>query len=208
MSRRHAPATERNREPILEVLRAWLPPRGQVVEIACGTGQHAAFFAPRFPGLVWQPTDPDPEARASADEWTANLDNVCPALELDASSNLWPVGEADAIFCANMIHISPIEACTGVLAGAARILRLGGCLVLYGPYRVGGRHTAPSNESFDEDLRARDPAWGIRDLEFVIETAAAAGLAHQATVPMPANNLCVVFRASGVGPAWNDRELS
>lgn len=197
MSRHHAPATDRNREPILEVLRTWLPQKSRVLEIACGTGQHAAFFAAALPALRWQPTDADPEARASADAWCADLPNVARALALDACATAWPVDEVDAVFCANMIHIAPIEACNGLLAGAGRVLRPDGRLILYGPYRRRGRPTAPSNASFDEQLQARDPAWGLRDLESVIESARKQGLRHETTLEMPANNLSVVFRATG-----------
>ncbi|MDG2303335.1 MAG: DUF938 domain-containing protein [Candidatus Binatia bacterium] len=196
MPRRHAPATDRNREPILEVLRDCLPKSGRVLEIACGTGQHTAFFAPEFPNLEWQPSDLDPEARASTDEWARNLANVQPAIALDASAREWPLNGVSAIFCANMIHIAPIEACTGLVVGAGRALEPKGLLILYGPYRRDGAHTAASNASFDEDLRARNPSWGIRDLEFVTAEAANAGLVHQGTTQMPANNLLLVFRAS------------
>ena len=157
MPGRHAPATRRNREPILEVLRAWLPPRGTVVEIACGTGEHAAYFGEALPHLVWQPTDIDPDARASTDAWTARLHNVRPALAVDASRPPWPIEAADAIFCANMIHIAPIEACRGLLAGAGGTLRPDGVLVVYGPFRREGAHTAASNAAFDASLRDRDP---------------------------------------------------
>ncbi len=194
MPGRHAPATRRNREPILEVLRAWLPPRGTVVEIACGTGEHAAYFGEALPHLEWQPTDIDPGARASTDAWTAALDNVRPALAVDASQPSWPIEAADAIFCANMIHIAPIEACRGLLAGAGRTLRPDGVLVLYGPFRRDGAHTAASNAAFDASLRDRDPTWGVRDLEAVVQLADRAGLAHEATTAMPSNNLSVVFR--------------
>ncbi len=195
MNRRHAPATDRNREPILGVLRRWLPESGHVLEIASGTGQHVAFLAPAFPGLEWQPTELDPEARSSIDAWSRDAPNIRPAIELDAASQTWPVETVDGIFCANMIHIAPIEACAGLLAGAGRVLRPGGVLLLYGPFRRKGAHTAPSNASFDESLRTRDRSWGIRDLETVIDGAAAHGLSHRATVEMPANNFTVVFRA-------------
>lgn len=197
--RRHAPATDRNREPILEVLRGRLPEEGLVVEVACGTGEHAAFFARALPGWTWQPTDIDPAARASADAWCEDLPNVRSARALDTTAPTWPIETADAVFCANMIHIAPIEACHGLLAGAGRILRSGGLLVLYGPYQRNDAPTAPSNASFDASLRAQDPRWGLRLLENVVEWASAQGLEHVETVSMPANNLCVVFRRRAWG---------
>lgn len=165
-----------------------------MIEIGCGTGQHASFFAPAFPGVEWLPTDVDASARESTDAWCEDVPNGRPAIALDASAHSWPVERTDAIFSANVIHISPIEVCEGLLAGAGRILEPGGVLVLYGPYRREGRHTAPSNAAFDESLKSRDPRWGIRDLEAVIEVADREGLSHETTVQMPANNLSVVFR--------------
>lgn len=193
--KRHAVATQRNREPILAVLRRWLPATGLVLEVAAGTGEHAAWFAPRFPALDWQPTDADAGALASIAAWRAEVDaaNLRVPLRLDVRAE-WPVARADAIFCANMIHIAPWDCALALMAGAGRVLSPGGVLVLYGPFRVGGRATAPSNEAFDADLRARDPAWGVRDLEAVGAAAQAAGLDHLETVPMPANNLSVVWR--------------
>ncbi|WP_373047543.1 DUF938 domain-containing protein [Vulgatibacter sp.] len=196
--RRHAPATLRNREPILEVLRRLLPAPATVVEVASGTGEHAAFFAAQLPHLTWQPTDRDPALLASIDAWRADVPNVRPAIHLDAAAEVWPVDRADALISINMIHIAPPEATEGLLQGAARILPPGGVLVLYGPFREGGRHTAPSNEAFDADLRRRNPAWGVRDLGEVAARASALGLLHEETVRMPANNLTVVFRKRGV----------
>ncbi|PWC36973.1 SAM-dependent methyltransferase [Azospirillum sp. TSO22-1] len=192
MSRLDAPATGRNRDPILAVLRRVLPARGTVLEVAGGTGQHAAHFAEALPDLVWQPTDPDPAHRASIAAWTEGLPNVRPPLALDATRRPWPVERADAVLCINMIHIAPWAACLGLLAGAAEILASGAPLVLYGPYRRGGAHTAPSNAAFDANLRARNPEWGVRDLEAVAH--AAAGFVLDEVVEMPANNLTVVFR--------------
>ena len=193
--RRSAPATARNRDPILAVLRRVLPPEGLVLEVACGTGEHAAYFAPRLPGRVWQPTDPSPEARASADAWAASLaaPNLRPALPLDASAADWPLRAADAVFCCNMIHISPWASALGLVAGAGRLLPVGGPLILYGPFRVGGE-MVESNVRFDAWLRGQDPAWGVRDLEAVEAAALAAGLALEEVVPMPANNLTVILR--------------
>lgn len=192
--RRHAPATLRNRAPILEVLRTVLPERGTVLEVASGTGEHAAFLSAALPHLVWQPSDPDPANRASIVAWTAGAASVRPPLDLDAMADPWPVEAADAMVCINMIHIAPWSACLGLMRGAARLLPPGGPLCLYGPYRRGGVHTAPGNEAFDAGLRAQDPAWGVRDLEAVTEAAAAAGLHPDRVVEMPANNLTVVFR--------------
>lgn len=197
--RRHSPAAARNREPILGVLRPVLPEQGLVLEIASGSGEHVVHLARALTGLTFQPTDPDGHARASIDAWAtaAGLDNVRPALPLDAQSDAWPVTRADAILCINMIHIAPWAAAIGLMRGAARILPAGGVLYLYGPYKRDGRHTAPSNEAFDRDLRATDPAWGVRDLEAVTGLAAGHGLALERVVEMPANNLSVVLRKGG-----------
>jgi SAM-dependent methyltransferase len=194
--RQHAPATLRNREFILDVLRSILPERGLVLEIAAGTGEHASFFAERLPGLVWQPSDVAPVALASIEAYRteAGCDNLRPPLALDVCSDEWPLAEpAHAIVCINMIHIAPWAACAGLVRGAARALRPGGALYLYGPFRIGG-FTAPSNEAFDLSLRARDPAWGVRDLDEVTALAADSGLAQELVIPMPANNHSVVLR--------------
>lgn len=192
--RQYAPATARNREPILEVLRHVLPPAGVVLEVASGTGEHTAFFAPQFPGLIWQPSDPDPAGRASIAGWTSGLANVQPPLDLDAAAPDWPLTRADAVLCINMVHISPWTATLGLIAGAARLLPAGGLLYLYGPYKQAGRHIAPSNAAFDDSLRTRDPAWGVRDLDHVTDAAREAGFGPPQVIPMPANNLSVVFR--------------
>ncbi|MBP0444492.1 DUF938 domain-containing protein [Roseomonas sp. SSH11] len=197
-ARRHAPAAARNREPILAVLREALPEKGVVLEVASGTGEHARHFAEALPGLTFQPSDPDPAARASIDAWGAGVANIRPALALDAVGE-WPALAADAILCINMIHIAPWAACLGLFRGAAARLAPGAPLILYGPYRRGGRHTAPSNAAFDEDLRARDPSWGVRDLEAVAELAAARGFGPPQVHEMPANNLLLVFRAGAEG---------
>ncbi len=191
-------ATGRNREAILDVLRRVLPERGFVLEIASGSGQHAAHFAQHLPGLTWQPTDVEEPALASIAAWAAHedLSNVLPPIRLSTTDDPWPVASADAIFCANMIHIAPWEAGLGLVAGAGRVLAPGGPLVLYGPFREGGAHTAPSNESFDASLRSRDPSWGVRDLEAVIAAAAPHGLVFDRIVAMPANNRIVVLRRS------------
>jgi SAM-dependent methyltransferase len=188
-----APA-ERNSRPILDVLRQVLPASGVVLEVASGSGQHAAFLAPQFPSLIWQPSDPSAVARASIQEWTAGIANMRPPVDLDATAAPWPALSADAVVCINMIHIAPWAACLGLLQGAAGLLAPGAPLYLYGPYRRDGRDTAPSNAAFDADLKARNPAWGVRDLETVAAAAAAAGFGPPAIIPMPANNLSVVFR--------------
>ncbi len=195
-ARRTAPATARNREPILGVLRRVLPPSGLVLEIASGTGEHAAHFAAALAHLEWQPSDCDPEARASIDAHAAaaGLANLRPAIALDAAAATWPIARADAILCINMLHIAPWEATLGLMAGTARILPPDGVLYLYGPYRVGGGDTAPSNAAFDRSLRARDPRWGVRDLEAVTALAQEHGLALVERVPMPAHNLSLVLR--------------
>ena len=195
--KQHAPAAARNRDPILAVLRRVLParPGALVLEVASGTGQHAVHFAQALPHLHWQPTDLDPAALASIAAWVqeAGLSNLRAPQPLDVRG-AWPVDRADALFCANMVHISPWACTLGLLEGAARLLDVGAPLVLYGPYRRGGAHTAPSNAAFDESLRARDPAWGVRDLEAVVDHAR--GFALEEVVQMPANNLTVVLRRS------------
>ena len=195
-ARRYAPATLRNRDAILDVLRRCLPERGLVLEVASGSGEHVVHFAAALPDLIFQPSDPDPDALASIDVWAAvsGVGNVRQALALDAAAADWPVTRADALLCINMIHIAPWAATQGLLRGAARVLPPGGLLYLYGPYKRGGQHTAPSNEAFDHDLRARDPAWGVRDLEAVAAEAGAWGFGAPEVTAMPANNLSVVFR--------------
>jgi SAM-dependent methyltransferase len=192
----YAPATLRNREVILDVLRRVLPARGLVLELASGTGEHATHFAKALPGLVWQPSDPDESARESIAAWTAELGatGVLPPLAIDASAARWPLDRADAVVAINVVHISPWEVTLGLLAGAARLLPPGGPLYLYGPYRRDGRHTSPSNEDFDASLRDRDPRWGVRDLEVVSRAAQEAGFSPPEVIAMPANNLSLVFR--------------
>lgn len=195
-SRRRAPAAARNRDPILAVLESALPPSGLVLEIASGTGEHAVHFARALPALDWQPSDPDADARASIAAWAAaeGLANLRPPLALDAASDDWPLARADAMVCINMVHISPWAATEGLMRGAGRVLSADAPLVLYGPYRRAGHPLEPSNAAFDADLKARDPRWGLRELEAVSACAAARGLALERVVEMPANNLCVVFR--------------
>jgi SAM-dependent methyltransferase len=195
-SRWFTASAERNRGPILAVLERVLPSAGLVLEIGSGTGQHVAHFAGALPRLTWQPSDPDADLRRSVEAWIAveRLGNVRAPVDLDVERVPWPVTRADAALCINMIHVAPWAATEALLTGASRILPGGGVLFLYGPYRRYGAHTAPSNAAFDAQLRAHDPAWGLRDLEEVVELAGAAGLALSEVVDMPANNLGVVFR--------------
>ncbi|HLS69864.1 MAG TPA: DUF938 domain-containing protein [Kiloniellales bacterium] len=196
---RHAPATARNREPILAVLQEVLPPQGLLLELAAGTGEHAVFFATAFPELKWQPSDPDPTARASIAAHTAEaaLSNLRPPIDLNVEEPAWEAqvtATPDAILAINLIHIAPWEATLGLMRGAGKLLHAGGPLLLYGPYRRQDKPTAPSNEAFDESLRARDPRWGLRLLEEVVAIAAEQELDLEKVVEMPANNLTVVFR--------------
>ncbi|MDB5424567.1 MAG: hypothetical protein JWQ29_1983 [Phenylobacterium sp.] len=193
---RISPSTARNREPILAVLAARLPQGARVLEIASGAGEHAVFIAGALTHLRWRPSDPDPEARASIAAWRAHsgLANLEAPLALDAANaSTWPEAPVDAIVCINMIHISPWAAAEGLMAGAGRLLAPGGKLFLYGPYIEAGVATAPSNLAFDQSLRARNPAWGLRDLADVQALAAANGLAFAERIVMPANNLTVAF---------------
>ncbi|RYE86304.1 MAG: DUF938 domain-containing protein [Hyphomicrobiales bacterium] len=194
--RQLAPATQRNREPILAVLREVLPAQGQVLEIASGSGEHAIHFATAFPSLSFQPSDPDPAALASIDAWAREsaLANLRPAIRLDAMASRWPVTQADAILCINMIHISPWAATEGLIRQAGQLLPADGPLYLYGPYRQHDVPLAASNAVFDDSLRRRNPKWGLRELEAVAELARAAGFGEPVVTPMPANNLSVVFR--------------
>jgi hypothetical protein len=198
--RREAPAAARNRQPILDVLRPHLPAEGLVLEVASGSGEHTMHFAAALPSLSFQPSDPSADARASIDAWTETLglNNVQPAIDLDAASQEWPIKSANAIVCINMIHISPWQATLGLVAGAARLLPRGGLLYTYGPYHRDGRPTAPSNADFDADLRRRDPAWGIRNLEDIVTLATSMGFDAPTVVEMPANNLSLLFRRGRV----------
>ena len=194
---RASPSTARNRDPILAVLRAHLPPAGLVVEVAAGAGEHAVHMAAALPGLSWLPTDADDGALASIAAWRAHagLPNLLAPLRLDAAEpDHWPVTRADALVAINMIHISPWSAAQGLVTGAGRLLPPGGVLALYGPYTEAGVETAPSNLAFDADLRRRNPAWGLRDVAEVTALAAGHGFTLAARVAMPANNLSLVFR--------------
>lgn len=195
VQKRHSAAAARNREPILEVLRRVLPDDAEVLEIASGTGEHAVFFAEKLPSIRWQPSDRDEESLDSIEAWRrdAGLPNVLPPLRLDVLAEPWPVRGADAIFCANMIHIAPWEATLALFRGASGVLPGGGLLILYGPFREGEKHSAESNRSFDESLRARNPAWGVRDRFEVERVAQREGFVPQELVRMPANNLILIF---------------
>lgn len=194
--RQHAPATARNREPIREALARELPAQGTVLEIASGTGEHAVAFAAAFPQLAWQPSDPSAAALASIAAWRADqqLANLRAPVLLDASAAAWPVAQADAIVCINMVHIAPWQATLGLFAGAARLLAPGALVLLYGPYRFAGIALAASNAEFDRALRARDPRWGVRDVDDLL--AAARGFTLREAIAMPANNHALVFRAA------------
>jgi len=199
MAKRDAPATHRNREPILAILVRWLTRPARVLEVASGTGQHAVYFAEHLPHVRWQPSESDPEGLASIMAWVVDsgLENLELPLELDVCDDVWPVEEADAIFNANMIHIAPWNVALGLFAGAGRVLREGGLMLLYGPFKVGGEHTAESNAAFDASLRLRDPRWGVRDLEAIESAALESGLRLVEHDEMPANNRLLVFRRDG-----------
>ncbi len=214
-ARQYAPATERNRQPILEVLQQVLPTTGTVLEIASGTGEHAAFFGPRLEQLQWLPSELEAERIESIRAWrqAVSADNLLLPLTLDVSKSPWPVETAPveaagetvvetapvlvqpitAIVNINMIHISPWAMCEHLMSGAQRVLSAGGVLYLYGPFKQGGEHTAPSNEAFDRMLRDRNSQWGVRDLEAVCQVARQHHLRHRQTISMPANNLSVIF---------------
>ena len=191
-----SPAAARNREPILNVLRGRLAAGAQVLEVASGSGEHAVWFAQGLPGVVWRPSDQEPAALASirARREAAALPNLEEPLVLNAADpGSWPTGPMDAVVCLNMIHIAPWSAAEGLMAGSGRLLEAGGVLFLYGPFREGGADTAPSNAAFDESLKSRDPAWGVRDLEAVADLAARHGLDLTERIAMPANNLSLIF---------------
>jgi SAM-dependent methyltransferase len=200
--RETAPSPARNKQPILEVLARVLPPRGLVLEIGSGTGQHVAHFAGALPALTFQPSEMDMERHASIEAWVAEgkLSNVEPPLAIDVTKHPWPLSAADAVVCINVIHISPWEATLALMAGVGRILPAGGVLVTYGPYMRGGAHTSQSNQAFDASLRARNPLWGVRDIDQVAEVAGKEGLALEEAVPMPANNFTLVWRKSNGAP--------
>lgn len=198
-ARRHAPAAERNKDPILDVLRSVLPVRARVLEVGSGTGSHGAHFVAQEPGWVWQPTDVSPEALGSIASWHEDPvtdGRLLAPVPLDVRERPWAVPDVtyDAVFCANVVHISPWACAVGLIEGAADVLAPGAALVTYGPYKVDGAHTAESNAAFDVSLRSRDPSWGVRDLDELRAVAGPAGLELEAQHPMPANNFTLVFR--------------
>jgi SAM-dependent methyltransferase len=195
---RHFPATARNRDAIGDVLARVLPHTGTVLEIGSGSGEHAFYFSERFPALTWQPSDPDPLNVDSIQAWVdaADRPNLCPPLSINASDVVLPLAVADAVMCVNVIHISPWDATEGLMRNAARLLPPGGALYLYGPYRIGGAHTAPSNEAFDRSLRDQNETWGVRDLEAVVAESEKNGLRFVERIEMPANNQSVIFQQS------------
>ncbi|ODH00381.1 SAM-dependent methyltransferase [Nostoc sp. KVJ20] len=208
-ARQYAPATECNREPILEVVLQVLPGSGTILEIASGTGEHAVFFASKLSDYIWLPTDANPQARASITAWTEHFgcNNVYPPQYLDVREPVWAVEKGEVsqwlkqepittIVNINMIHISPWSACLGLMAGAGRILAAGGILYLYGPFKQDGEHTTPSNVAFDEYLRVQNPEWGVRNLDDVVAAARAEHFTLKQTYQMPANNLSIVFERS------------
>jgi len=200
--RQYSPSAQRNGGPILEVLKTCLPDKGTVLEIAAGTGEHSVHFAPEFPNLFWLATDPAADKVESIRAWhkAAPSKNLLPSMEIDAAAKSWPVEDMalrapiTAIICINMIHVAPWRAGQGLLAAAGRILPKGGVLYLYGAYKKGGRHTAPSNKDFDAMLKQTDPAWGLRNMEDVAAEALTHGLKFVRDEAMPANNFSVIFR--------------
>ena len=196
--RMFSPSAARNSAPILAVMKHVLPAHGTVLEIGCGTGEHAVCIAEEFPGVTWLPSDPDPASRASTTSWTRfkGLSNVLAPLDIDVCSAHWGVENSapfDAIVSINMIHIAPWPATLGLFAGAGRLLRARGLLLLYGPFKQNGVHNAPSNAAFDESLKARNPSWGLRDLADLERVAVASGLRLVETIEMPANNMTLVY---------------
>lgn len=197
-ARRHAPATLRNRDAILAVLRDQLPASGTVLEVASGSGEHAVWFADHLPALVWQPSDPDTAALASITAWSKDVAHgkVLPPIQLDAAAPAadWPITQADAILCCNMVHIAPWAATIGLMAGAGSLLPPGAPLILYGPFIEDGVETAQSNLDFDASLRSRDSRWGLRTVAAVEAEGNRTGLRLDGILAMPANNLTLIFR--------------
>ena len=194
-SRRFSASAARNRGVIHDVLRTVLPSTGTVLEVASGTGEHVVHFAANSPDLVFQPSDPSPDALTSIAAWIADsgVENVEPPLFLDVVKDEWPVQNIAAVYCCNMIHIAPWEACVGLVSGAARLLAPGAALFFYGPFFRSGVEPASGNVGFDQDLRHRNRAWGIRHLDDVATLAKTAGFNTPIITEMPANNLCVTF---------------
>jgi len=195
---RHFPATARNRDFIADVLKRYLPSSGTVLEIGSGSGEHCVYFSGLFPHLDWQPSDPDPLNLDSIQAWIdaerSEATNIHPPLAINASDIILPLESADAIMCANVIHISPWDATQGLMRLAGALMPQDGILYLYGPYKIGGAHTAPSNESFDHSLRSQNETWGVRDFEGVCAEAEKNGLAIVDRIEMPSNNQSVIFR--------------
>jgi SAM-dependent methyltransferase len=200
VDRRSAPAALRNREPILGVLKSVLPELGAVLEVGSGTGEHAAWFAPRLPHLVWQPTEANPDMHANISAWTADsgANNILPPQDLDVQNEIWPPAEnlddLIAVYASCVVHIAPWDVTEGLFRGAEKYLPSGGLLILYGPFAIDGEHTAPSNAQFDMSLRSRDPSWGVRDLNDVTLLGESHEFERKAIIEMPANNLSLVFR--------------
>lgn len=194
--RRCYAAVPRNRAFILEVLKRVLPTEARVLEIASGSGEHGVFMARALPGITWMPTDGSAELLPSIEAWRTSegLTNLHSPQLLNVLSDTWPVAQADAVVNINMIHVAPWEACDALLRGASRLLPKGGLLYMYGPYKRFGQHTAPSNASFDRTVRKRDNSWGVRNLEDVQRLARSYSLRLEEIVPMPANNLSVIYR--------------
>lgn len=196
--RTFSPSASRNSAPILAVLKRVFPATGRVLEVGCGTGEHAVYFAESMPNLTWLPSDPDSESRASTASWIKfkGLSNVLARLDMDVSATFWVVGQMapfDAILSLNMVHIAPWAASLGPFGGAGRLLGAGGLLFLHGPFMHKGVHNAPSNAAFDESSRARNPSWGVRDIADLERLAEASGLRLRETIEMPANNTSLVF---------------
>lgn len=191
-----SPSALRNREPIWDVLKTVLPESGTMLEIASGSGEHAVHYAARLPNLIWQPSDPSEKARESIKAWSFEMEltNLLPPLDIDVTSETWPIDRVDAMLAINMVHISPWTATEGLIRGAGKLLSSGGSLILYGPYKQEGREFVDSNMEFDAWLRNQNADWGIRQLEEVAELAGRAGLSLSSIVDMPANNLCVIFK--------------
>jgi len=200
--KRFAGAADRNKAPIAEVLARVLPKRGLVLEIASGTGQHASYFAERFPELSWQPSDLDSASLDSISAWVTEAPraNLKPPLRIDVTESRWPIERADAVLCINMVHITPWHLSLGLLDGAGKLLSAGAPLILYGPYTFDGAHTAPSNAAFDARLRGDDPEWGVRDAGELAEAAEARGLSLAQRFAMPANNFILEFRRNDTNP--------
>jgi SAM-dependent methyltransferase len=196
--RMFSPSAARNAAPILAILQRVLPSSGSVLEIGCGTGEHAVSFAAAMPQLTWRPSDPDPDARASASSWIsfADLSNVSAPLDIDVCASAWCVEQDapfDVMISLNMVHIAPWSASLGLFAGAGRLLRAGALLILYGPFTRDGAHNAPSNAAFDVSLKARNQSWGLRDIADLERLGEVSGLVLRETIEMPANNRMLVF---------------